>query len=62
MNLKQYLAIQRKPEYCGINARQMFKRIPEIAPDKQFFHLAINCRDRQIKTHCFRMARLLRAN
>lgn len=58
MTLKQWLNIERLPEYSGINARATLRRMCVERPFRvKLFNLAINTRDIPLKRILFRMAR-----
>ena len=61
MTLREYLARQRQPEYCGINARAMLQHYGRTGAKRSWrftcLHLSINARCPELKRDLFLMSR-----
>lgn len=61
MTLREYLKIQRRPEYCGINARAMLQHYGRTGAKRSWrftcFHLSINASTADLKRELFIMSR-----
>lgn len=61
MTLREYLEIQRQPEYCGINARAMLKHYGRTGAKRSWrftcFHLSISSTCPDVKRDLFAMTR-----